>query len=141
MSIRPIHTPDDHRAALARIEAIWNAEPGTPEGDELEVLATLVDAYERQAHPIGPPDPIEAIKFRLEQLGIDRKALEPLIGTRARVSEVLTRKRRLSLSMIRRLHRELHIPLDVLVAEPKARAARGQTKRPRSFTRSRVEGH
>ncbi len=91
------------------------AEPETDDGDELDVLATLVDAYEATHFPISSPDPIEAITFRMEQMEMDRKALEPLIGSRARVSEVLNRRRGLSLNMIRALHKELKIPLEVLV--------------------------
>ena len=117
MDIKPILTEADHKAALAEIERLWDALPGTPEFDKFQVLGTLVDAYEREHFPILPPDPIEAIKFRLEQQGLTRKALESLIGTRARVSEVLNRRRQLTLAMIRALNRELHIPLEVLVAE------------------------
>jgi HTH-type transcriptional regulator/antitoxin HigA len=131
MDIKPIHTEADHKAALAEIERLWDAKPGTADGDKFEVLATLVDAYERKHTPILPPDPIEAIKFRLEQQGQTRKALEPILGTRARVSEVLNGQRKLTLPMIRSLNRELHIPLDVLVAEVHA-------KRGRATRRSRV---
>ena len=124
MEIKPIHTEADHKAALAEIERLWDAEPGTPEFERFEVLATLVDAYERAQTPILPPDPIEAIKFRLEQQGQTRKALEPILGTRARVSEVLNGQRKLTLPMIRALHRELRIPLDILVAEKVATGSR-----------------
>lgn len=92
-----------------------SAEPGTPEGDELDVLATLIDAYEREHFPIDPADPVEAILFRMEQLGLERKDLEPFLGSRHRVSEVLNRRRGLSIEMIRRLHDGLQIPLHVLV--------------------------
>jgi len=122
MDIKPIRTEADHKAALAEIERLWDAKPGTPEGDHFEVLATLVDAYERKHTPILPPDPIEAIQFRLEQQGKTRKALEPILGTRARVSEILRGHRNLTLAMIRALHRELRIPLEILVAEPKRTA-------------------
>lgn len=131
MEIKPLHTKADHKAALAELERLWDAEPGTPDGDKFEVLAMLVDAYEREHEPILPPDPIEAIKFRLEQEGKTRKDLEPMIGSRARVSEVMTRHRKLTLPMIRALYRELKIPLDVLVAEsmvPKI-VAKSRTKR------------
>ncbi|HEY3354971.1 MAG TPA: helix-turn-helix domain-containing protein [Polyangia bacterium] len=114
--IKPIRTEAQHRAALATIERLWDAQPGTPDHDRMEVLATLVDAYEREHHPIPPPDPIAAIQFRMEQLGLRRKDLERLLGSRARVSEVLNRRRRLTLAMIRRLHAELGIPADVLLA-------------------------
>lgn len=123
-TIKPIRTKADHAAALAEIERLWDAKPGTPAGDRLEVLATLVDAYEGEHTPILPPDPIEAIKFRLEQQGKTRKDLEPIIGTRGRVAEILGRRRSLSLEMIRGLHRELDIPLAVLVAETKIELAR-----------------
>jgi HTH-type transcriptional regulator / antitoxin HigA len=124
MEIRPIHSKADHKAALAEIQRLWDAAPGTPEFEKLEVLATLVDAYERAHTPILPPDPIEAIKFRLEQTGQTRKALEPILGTRARVAEILNGRRRLTLAMIRALHRELAIPLEALVGEPSGRSAR-----------------
>ena len=115
MTIRPIRNATDHERALKRIQTLMPAEPGTDEGDELDVLATLVDAYEAKQFPIDSPDPIEAIKFRMEQLGLERKDLEPLIGSRARVSEVLNKRRGLSLAMIRALHEELEIPLEALV--------------------------
>ncbi len=115
--IKPIRTKKDHAKALAEIERLWRAEPGTPKGDRLEVLATLVDAYERKATPILPPDPIEAILFRLEQEQKTRADLTPIFGTRARVSEILGRRRALTLPMIRRLHRELQIPVAILVGE------------------------
>jgi HTH-type transcriptional regulator / antitoxin HigA len=136
MDIKPIHTEADHKAALAEIERLWDASLGTPEFDKLDVLGTLVDAYERANTPILPPDPVEAIKFRLEQQGRTRKDLEPILGTRARVSEILNGKRSLTLAMIRALHRELLIPLDALVAErvPARRAtrAKSQTRLPRA---------
>ncbi|APP09221.1 DNA-binding protein (plasmid) [Vibrio harveyi] len=117
MQVKPIKTVDDNRAALARIEQLWDAEPNTPEGDELEVLATLVEAFEDAHYPIAPPDPIEAIKFRMEQQGLEDKDLVPFLGTRSRVTEVLKRQRRLTINMIRKLHEGLRIPLDSLVKE------------------------
>ena len=117
MRIKPIKTERDYKAALAEIEKLWGAKQNTPKGDRLDVLITLVDAYEREHHPIDPPDPIEAIKFRMDQMDLTRKDLEPYIGSRARVSEVLSRKRNLSLTMIRRLHEGLHIPLENLVGK------------------------
>ena len=120
MDIQPIRTEADHEAALVRIAELMSAEAGTPEGDELDVLATLVEAYEQKHFPIEPADPIEAINFRVEQLGLERKDLEPYLGSRHRVSEILNRRRGLSLEMIRRLHGGLKIPLEVLVG----RAAR-----------------
>jgi HTH-type transcriptional regulator / antitoxin HigA len=115
MQIRPIKTEQDHRAAIARIEEILNAAPDTPEGDELDVLATLVDAYEAKHHAIDAPDPIAAIQFRMEQLQLSRKDLTPLIGSRGRVSEVLTGKRNLTLEMVRRLRDGLGISADLLI--------------------------
>lgn len=116
MDIRPIRTERDHRAALKEIERLWEAAPGTRAHDRLEVLGTLVAAYEEAHHPIEPPDPVDAIRFRMEQLGLDRKDLEDCIGSRARVSEILNRKRVLTLGMIRRLHLKLGIPAEVLLA-------------------------
>lgn len=117
MDIRPIRTKRDYEHALRRIETLMDARPGSDEGDELEVLATLVDVYEEKHFPVGAADPVEAILFRMDQQGLERKDLEPFIGSRHRVSEVLNRKRRLSLDMIRRLHAGLGIPIEVLVGE------------------------
>jgi len=122
MEIRPIKTEADYDAALAEIDQFWGAEEGTAEGDRLDVLLVLVDNYEAQHHPIAPPDPIEAIKFRMEQMNLTRKDLEPIIGSRARVSEIINRRRPLSLPMIRRLHESLHIPLESLIHESRARS-------------------
>ena len=113
--LRPIRTKADYNRALADVERLWGAKGGTPEGDRLDVLATLIDAYETEHYPMDPPDPVEAIKFRMEQQGLTRKDLEPLIGTRTRVSEVLNRKRSLSIGMIRRLHDHLGISAEVLI--------------------------
>lgn len=113
--LRPIRTEDDYERALAEVERLWGADPETPEGDRLDVLATLINAYESSRFPIDPPDPIDAILFRMEQQGLTRKDLEPLIGSRARIAEVLNRKRGLSIEMIRRLHDTLGIPADVLI--------------------------
>ncbi len=115
MVIHPIKTEDDYDNAMSRIGALMDAVPGTEEGDELDVLATLVEAYERDHFSIESPDPVEAILFRMEQMGIDRKALEPFLGGRNRVSEVLNRKRNLSKSQIRKLHDGLNIPLENLI--------------------------
>lgn len=115
MKIKPIKTETDYDTALAEIDKLWAAEPGTPKGDTLDILITLVEAYEREHYPISLPDPIEAIKFRMEQSGLTRKDLEPYIGSRARVSEVLNHKRDLSLNMIRQLHTHLQIPLESLI--------------------------
>jgi HTH-type transcriptional regulator/antitoxin HigA len=101
--IKPIRTAREYRAALAELEKVWGADAGTPEADRGEILVMLIDAYEREHEPIPPPDPVEAILFRMEQLGMSRRDLEPLLGSRARVSEILNRKRNLSIDMIRRL--------------------------------------
>src|SRR5882757_1540244 len=113
--VRPIRTKRDYEAALKEVEHLWGARAGTRDGDRLDVLATLIDAYEAAHHPMDPPDPIEAIKFRMEQQGLTRKDLEPLIGTRTRVAEVLNRRRSLSIEMIRRLHQALGISAEVLI--------------------------
>jgi HTH-type transcriptional regulator/antitoxin HigA len=115
MRIQPVRTEAEHDAAVARITHLIGAELGTQAGDELEVLVTLVDAYEAKHFPISTPDPVTVIKFQMEQQGLRRKDLEPMIGSRARVSEILTGKRALTLPMIRRLHYGLRIPVDLLV--------------------------
>lgn len=117
MQIHPIRTEADHDSAVARIAELIGAKPDTAEGEELDVLATLVDAYEAKHHAIDAPDPIAAIQFRMEQQGLTRKNLEPLIGSRARVSEVMTRRRTLTLAMIRRVRKELGISADVLIGD------------------------
>ena len=115
MTIHPVKTEKDYRKVLLRIDGLMDAAPNTEVGDELDVLATLVEAYERDHFPITTPDPVEAILFRMEQMGLDRKALEPFLGGRSRVSEVLNRKRSLSMSQIRKLHDGLSIPLKNLI--------------------------
>jgi HTH-type transcriptional regulator/antitoxin HigA len=115
MNLKPIKTSQDHEAALKEIERLWGAEDGTPEGDRLDILLTLVDAYEEIHFPIDMPNPIEAIKFRLEQQGQDQSALIGIIGNRTRVYEVLRGDRSLSLAMIRRLHEKFGIPAEVLI--------------------------
>ena len=120
MEIKPIRTEADCEAALAEIDRLMEAEADTPEGDRLDVLTTLVEAYEARRHPIDPPDAIAAIRFRMEQQGLSRRDLEPLIGSRARVSEVLGGKRKLTLPMIHRLHEGLGIPAEVLIQTTKA---------------------
>jgi len=119
MDIQPIKTEKDYDAALQLIEELWDSEEGTAEGDRLDILITLVDAYEQINHPIYPPDPIAAIEFHMDQNELTRADLETYIGTRARVSEVLNRKRGLSIEMIRSLHEGLGIPLESLIARPK----------------------
>ncbi len=113
--LKPIRSEADYEEALAEAERLWGAPTSTPDGDRLDILATLIDAYEALHYPIDPPDPVEAIEFRMEQQGLTRKDLEPLIGTRTRVAEVLNRKRSLSIAMIRRLHDRLGISADVLI--------------------------
>jgi HTH-type transcriptional regulator/antitoxin HigA len=115
VEIKPIRSDKDHAAALAEVERLWGAKSGTSKGDRLDVLATLIDAYEAEHHPMDPPDPIEAIKFRMDQQGLTRRDLEGVIGTRTRIAEVLNRKRPLSIAMIRRLHQQLGIPAEVLI--------------------------
>ncbi len=122
METKPIKTKADYEAALAEVERLWDAVPGSEDADRLEVLTTLVEAYEERHHPILPPDPVEAILFRMDQLGLTRRDLEPYIGTRARVSEILNRTRNLTLTMIRRLHAGLGIPAEALIQPPMARS-------------------
>lgn len=113
--LKPIRTKKDYEAALAEVERLWGAKSGTPKGDRLDVLATLIEVYETKYYPMDPPDPIEAILFRMEQQGLTRKDLEPMIGARNRVAEVLNRKRSLSIEMIRQLHKKLGISAEVLI--------------------------
>jgi HTH-type transcriptional regulator/antitoxin HigA len=113
--IKPIRSEADYEAALAEVERLWGARSGTAEGDRLDVLATWIDAYESEHYPIDPPDPIEAIKFRMEQQGLTRKDLEGILGSRTRIAEVLNRRRGLSINMIRRLHDKLGISVEVLI--------------------------
>ena len=119
MDIQPIKTEKDYEAALQLIEELWDSEEGTAESDRLDILITLVDAYEQINHTIYPPDPIAAIEFHMDQNELTRADLETYIGSRARVSEVLNRKRGLSIEMIRNLHEGLGIPLESLIARPK----------------------
>ncbi len=113
--LKPIRSEQDYEEALVEVEELWGAKAGTPKGDRLDVLATLIEAYEAEHYPMDPPDPIEAIKFRMEQQALTRKDLEKILGTRTRVSEVLNRKRGLSINMIRALHQKLGISADVLI--------------------------
>ena len=117
MDIRPIKTIEDYEAALAEIERLFDASPETSDGDRLEVLMTLVEVYEDEHYSIPDPDPVEAINYYMESRGLTRRDLEPYIGTRARVSEVLNRKRPLTLNMIRRLNSELGISAEVLITQ------------------------
>ena len=133
MKIKPVKSKKDYDEAMLEIESLWGSKPDTPRGDKLDVLITLVDAYERQNYPINPPDPIEAIKFRMEQSGLKRKDLEPFIGSRGRVSEVLNRKRDLSIAMIRKLHANFQIPLESLIMKQRnitsSSSGRAKTRR------------
>jgi len=115
MDIRPIRSDADHEAVLEEINILFAAPSGTLEGDRLDILTTLVEAYEAQRFPIAPPDPLAMIAYVLESRGLTRRDLEPYLGTRARVSEVLNRRRSLTLEMIRKLHQGLGIPADVLI--------------------------
>jgi HTH-type transcriptional regulator/antitoxin HigA len=139
MRIQPVRTEADHDAAMARITQLMGAVPGSEASDELEVLVTLVDAYEAKHFPIATPDPVAVIKFQMEQQGLSRKDLEPMIGSRARVSEILTGKRALTLPMIRRLHHGLSIPVDLLVGPVIARTRTGrENKRSSAHTSSQA---
>lgn len=117
MEIKPIKNEDDYRKALAEIDRLFDAEPDTAEGDRLDVLATLVEAYEQKLYTIPAPDPVEAIKYWMESRGITRRDLEPLLGSRARVSEIFNHKRGLTLAMIRKLHNKFGIPAEALIQQ------------------------
>jgi len=117
MQIEPIHTEKDYQKALERIEEIFDARPDTKEGDELEILGILVDEYEKKHFPIEAPKPVDAIKFRMEQLGLEQKDLAKLLGSKSRASEILSGKRSLSLRQIKILYRKLDIPAEVLIQE------------------------
>lgn len=116
MNIKPIKSDEDLHIAFKRLELIFQAQEGTAEADEMEVLVTLIEAYEHKHYPIRAADPVEAIKFRMEQQGLTQKDLEPFIGSSGRVSEVLNHKRRLSLQMVKKLHDGLHIPYESLLS-------------------------
>lgn len=116
MNIKPIRNDDDLRAAFKRLELVFQAKEGTPQADEMEILVTLIEAYEQKHYPIGPADPVAAIKFRMEQKGLTPKDMELYLGSSGRVSEVLNGKRGLSLRMVKRLHEGLHIPYESLLA-------------------------
>jgi HTH-type transcriptional regulator/antitoxin HigA len=115
MYIQPIKNEKDYDDALAKVEKLWGADEGTENGDKLDILLVLVDDYENKHYPISPPDPIEAIKFRMDQMNLTRKDLEPYIGSRGRISEIFNQRRELSLNMIRNLHYNLCIPLESLI--------------------------
>lgn len=115
MNIKPIKTEKDYNDAMTRLEVIFDAKKGSPEGDELEILGILVDQYEKENFPIDLPDPVEAIKFRMEQLDYNQADLAKIVGLKSRASEILNKKRKLSLEMIRQLHDRLNIPTEVLI--------------------------
>ncbi|HET8572334.1 MAG TPA: helix-turn-helix domain-containing protein [Edaphocola sp.] len=115
MQLRPIKTEQDYIKAIERLEEIFDAQKGSPEGDELEILGILIEKYEEECFPMDMPDPVEAIKFRLEQLNYDQNDLADIIGLKSRASEILNRKRKLSLNIIRKLSARLHIPTEVLI--------------------------
>ena len=115
IKIQPINTKKDYEKALALIDSLWNAKPNTEDGDILDILATLVEAYENKRFPMLPPDPIEAIRFRMEQMGLEKSDIVNILGGENRVSEILHRKRKLSLKMIRNLHDKLNIPFESLI--------------------------
>jgi HTH-type transcriptional regulator / antitoxin HigA len=115
MELYPIRTEADYQAALKEIESLFDALPNTPEYDRLDLLSTLVETYEKVHHPIEAPDPIEAILYYMDTRGLTRRDLEPCLGSRARVSEILSRKRSLTLEMIRKLNKELGIPAEILI--------------------------
>lgn len=117
MKISPIRNEKDYQKALERLEDIFDSKKNTEEGDELEILSILIDQYENENFPIGMPDPIEAIKFRMEQMGMKQKDLAEIVGFKSRVSEILSKKRKLTLDMIRKLNTTLHIPTEVLVQD------------------------
>ena len=123
MNIKPIKCEKDYANTLSKIESLMSAKPNTPQMDELEVLTTLVEAYEEQHYKIDAPDPIEAIKFRMEQEGLKQKDLVAIVGSKSRVSEVLNRKRKLTVEMIRNLHKQLHIPVESLFLDYKINCA------------------
>lgn len=117
MNIKPVRTKKDYETALKRIEKLMGAKANTAAGDELDVLVTLVDAYEEKRFPVGDPDPIAAIEHRMEALGMARRDLEPILGSRSRVSEILNRRRKLSIDMIRNLHDKMGIPASSLIRD------------------------
>ena len=116
MEIRPIKTEEDYNTSIRRIEVLWGAKKDTPQGDELDLLVTLVESYEIKHYPIAPPDPVDAIKFRMEQMGMTKADMVQYIGSQSRVSEILNGKRKLTLGMIKSLYKGLRIPADILLA-------------------------
>lgn len=116
MDIRPIKTEQDYNDSIARVEELWGAKRDTSEGDELDLLVTLVESYEMKHYPIAPPDPIDAIKFRMEQMGMSKADMVKYLGSQSRVSEILNRKRALTLKMVKSLYKGLKIPAEILLA-------------------------
>lgn len=116
MNIKPIKTESDYNESIKRIEELWDAKKDTPEGDELDLLVTLVESYEMKHYPIAPPDPVDAIKFRMEQMGMTKTDMAKYLGSQSRVSEVLSRKRKLTLKMVKSLYKGLKIPAEILLA-------------------------
>ncbi len=116
MEIRPIKTEQDYNDSIKRIEELWGAKKDTPQGDELDLLVTLVESYEMKHYPIAPPDPVDAIKFRMEQMDMTKADMVKYLGSQSRVSEVLNRKRKLTLSMVKSLYKGLRIPAEILLA-------------------------
>lgn len=117
MDIKPIKTEQDYNSSISRIEELWGAKRDTPEGDELDLLVTLVESYEMKHYPIAPPDPIDAIKFRMEQMGMTKADMVKYLGSQSRVSEILNRKRSLTLKMVKSLYKGLRIPAEILLAQ------------------------
>ncbi len=126
MSMKPkvIKTERDHQSALRRVERLWDSPAGSVQAEELETWSVLIEAYERERHPVGEPDPMEAVKFRLEQLGLKPSSLAKTLGGKNRVSEVMNGKRGLSTAMMRNLYRDLHVPAESLLAEPRGKYGR-----------------
>lgn len=116
MEIRPIKTEDDYNSSIQRIEELWGSKKDTIEGDELDLLCTIVESYEMNHYPIAPPDPIDAILFRMEQMGMTKTDMAKYLGSQSRVSEVLSRKRKLTLKMVKSLYKGLKIPAEILLA-------------------------
>jgi HTH-type transcriptional regulator/antitoxin HigA len=137
MDIKPIRTEEDHVAALSEIRRLWDAKPGTPEGDKFDVLATLVDVYEREHFAIDPPSPLEAIKFAIDQGRFTRADLVPIMGSTAKVAEVLKARRALSKVMIVRLHKRYSIPYEALLSDIERVQRTTKPKRRRAGTRRR----
>ncbi len=138
MNIKPVKTDADYQAALREIESLFEATPNTPQGDRLEVLVTLVEVFEEQNYAIPAPDPVEAVIYHMESRGLTRKDLEPYIGNRARVSEILNRRRPLTLTMIRRLHSELGIPADALLKRYPTRPVKARKSLPSTRVQTRA---